>query len=208
MLTKFKYEWPFNLIYDIFEDDELCKNPPKDIMHSIEYALFLLEDEYGSRCTEVIRLRYIDKLTYAEIARRVNRTPATIRQSLIQSIIRLSRPTRSGYIKYGIEGFHNHRVEEVAKNSYTQGYINGLKNSGDNKNDTDEMKILATQSICKLKIDIRAYNRLWSANIRTIEDLLNLDREDLIRIRGMSTRVHNEIIFALEYAGFNCDHLR
>ena len=208
MSAKFNYEWPFNLIYDIFQDDELCKNPPKDINHAIKYALFLLEDEYGSLCTEIIRMRYFNKLTYERIANKVHRAPETIRKSLIRSIRSLRHPTLSGYIKYGIEGFLKHRVDQAAKNARVQGYHVELTTPRDNKNDTDEMKIATNQSVDILKIRTRARNCLRRAKIQTIQDLLNFDPKNLIRIRNMGTSSYIEIISALESYGFNCDHMK
>ena len=63
-----KYDWPYNLIYDILEDDYICENPPEDIDISIGYVLSILESRLTPIKYECLRLRYIDKLTYRNIA--------------------------------------------------------------------------------------------------------------------------------------------
>lgn len=208
MPAKFNYEWPSNLIYDIFGDDELCKNPPKDIMPSIEYALFQLGISRDPRYVEFIRLRYKDKLSYNEIGMCVNLTTETIRKHMLKAIRYFRSPKISGYIKYGIEGFIKHQIKETIRFSYQQGYHNGVNDCKDNNSDPDFIKVLLSQDILHLDLSVRAYHCLKRRGVCTVQDILKFDKDDLLRTRNMGIKTYNEIISKLEEIGVNCDHLK
>ena len=201
------YQWPLNFVYDINCDDELCKNPPKDINRAVEYVLFLLDEKYCSeriayRFSNIIRLRYIENLTYAEIGNMIDRSPNRIRQIVLKVLRRLRDPHMYGYIQYGIEGFTNQKIAKAKNDAYAKGYQDGINNCPINQ------KLSVTAPITELDLSVRAYNCLMCSGIRTIQDLLNKDSKYLLRIRNMGMKSYEEIISRLEANGFNCDHLK
>lgn len=54
-----------------------------------------------------------------------------------------------------------------------------------------------------LGLTVRTFNCLCRAGVKSVEELLNMSRNELIRIRGMGSRSYNEIIDALEERGLS-----
>lgn len=209
MTNKIKeLEYPFNLMYAVFEDDveEMIENADtiSDFNGSVEYALHTL----GERERTVLKYRFVDLMTYEEIGKLYNITRERIRQVEAKALRKLRHPNRRKYLKYGVSGIiKNIRTDYL--NRFADLESNLIELCKLNKKTADEVirdnelrKKYAPTKIENMDLSVRSYNCLKRAGIDTLQQLAKLSYEDLTHVRNLGRKSTEEIIEKLREYGY------
>lgn len=202
---KERLEYPYNLIKDL----EL--EPCECFEHFNERLEFLLQKfVITDREEKIIRLYYIDGKTFEEIGKEFGVTRERIRQIQTKAIKKLKL-----FAKY----FYGGKwclMEDLAKEEY-QKYLETQKSYW--KYESAKQYILQYESgiflpikeqkIDNLDLSMRSYNCLKRAGIRTIGDLLELNYNDLFKIRNMGRKSMKEVLDKIHDLGlkFRGEHI-
>lgn len=191
--------YPRNLLTALTEKTEL--EPPanitSDILAGLHYVLSLLEE----REREILRLRYEDPHTQAQIGAILGVSSERIRQIEQKTLRKLRTPPKWNYIKCGISG----NMKRLAADSYSRGYAEGYKmgyKNGDHdaRKNVEAPKIpdeMLNLPIEALGLSVRAFNCLKAARCELIGDVFRLDEERIIRMRNLGKISADEIARAL-----------
>ena len=183
-----EFKYPQNLIYDVLGKT----SDAPDIDASVEYILSARLTERGAaRLTEreasILKMRYKDLMTYNEISKKYNLTENRIVQIIAKVQRKLRHPKNSKYLTLGVVGI-------IAE------YKIKLKAEGTKKSD----KVLATEyPIQELDLSIRSTQCLLRAGLETAGDILNLERDELMKVRNIGKKSYDEIVDRLEALGFD-----
>lgn len=193
--------YPENLIYDIFgigaSDEEAAKDLlGLDNIYGLEVALTTLTDQ------EVIMLllRYKHLFTLEEVGKRYQVTRERARQIIEKAVRKLRHPSRSKYIRKGLNGYIEERVKALLDEEYTRGYNDGIKASS-----TDPVTSSEKKAVCRLedmRLSIRSYNCLKRAGVTTVDDIIAFnDMGEIMRIRNLGRKSALEIAQKLQEMG-------
>ncbi len=196
-------EYPRNLLEAVFRnhEQEAPAEITPDICAGVEYALTLLEERDG----EVLRMRYKEKMTLAQIAEILGVQSERVRQLEMRGLRRLYEPQRRIYIKYGIVGFIKRNRETAYQNGYKKGYDEGYREGLDD----------APRGIAKEGFSVNIYSlpveSLWlsaktceclvEAGYPTIRDLVLLNEKEIIHMDGLTVKRRLEVARGLERYG-------
>ena len=105
-----KEPYPRNLLLTINEGTRHTvgipiENITQDNIDGLLFALTTLSD----REQEIIRLRFVERQTYAAIGQVFGISLERTRQILVRAMRRLREPSRLPYIKYGLQGYEERR---------------------------------------------------------------------------------------------------
>lgn len=180
-----KKEYPLNLLEKIF-DGEIDFELATDFDGTLEYVLHTLTDrEY-----KIIKMRFVEGLTYEKCGISYGVTRERIRQVEAKALRKLIHPDRSAMIKYGIQRYIDNKLARITEN-----YEVGLS-----ENKPSDLENISIESI---DLSLRVCNCLKRACIRTIGDLINTEPKKLARVRNLGKRSYDEIIDKLEKYGLN-----
>ena len=209
MINKIKeLEYPFNLIYAVFEDDAegIIENADtiSDFNGSVEYVLHTLSE----RERTVLKYRFVDLMTYEEVGKLYNITRERIRQVEAKALRKLRHPNRSKYLKYGVSGiienirtdYHN-RFCDLESKLIELCKLNE-KTANEVIRDNELRKKYAPTKIENMDLSVRSYNCLKRAGIDTLQQLAKLSYEDLINVRNLGRKSVDEIIEKLKEYGY------
>ena len=200
--------WPNNLVDKIF-GEQLEILLTDDQLAGLEKAIA----ELSLREQKCIYSYYRDEMTLDEIGQAFGVMRERIRQIIAKALRKLRHPSRSQFIKYGLQG-----------GTY-QRQINNLKTDLDHKKKIleEESELVDKQmkelhkkgeesgvtvvnsfddplmdSIDNLGLSVRLYNCLARANCRTVRDVIDLAKSrKLFRIRNLGKRSLAEILTKL-----------
>lgn len=201
-----QFPYPYNLLADVFAQDISTLRPslPADIAVAVEYVLSRLPD----REREMMRCRYMERMTLDAIGEAFGLTTERIRQLITKSIFFLRHPSRSGILKNGITG----TIELAKQQGYDAGYVKGCED-GFAKGFAAAKAELAGEKhyerpsdawpIEDLDLSVRAYNCLIRANIRTVQQISVMSYEDLYRLRNMGLKTLSEIVQKMAALGYD-----
>ena len=107
----FKEPYPSNLLLTINEGPRHTVGIPIDSItqDNIDGLLFALTT-LSEREQEIIRLRFVERWTYAAIGQVFGISLERTRQLLVRAIRRLRDPDRLSYIRYGLQGYEERRM--------------------------------------------------------------------------------------------------
>lgn len=182
--------YPINLLDEIAGgkwEDEL----PYDIIGSLEYILGGISERDG----RVIHARFRDEKTFEEIAKSENLSPVRIRQITVKAIKKLAHPLRRDYLIYGVKGMENRAVQQaVSQQLYTA--IKSILDISEKLGNTfpDSLSSLNFTKIDELNLSVRAYNCLYRAGKRTLEDVCALSLDELAKVRNLGKKAFDEIV--------------
>ncbi len=182
----FKEPYPQNLFLTLATDKwfniELqTDNITEDMIDGLEYAISTLPP----RDQEVIRMRYVEKMTYVAIGKSFDVSGERIRTLEHRSIVKLHRPPLLGYIKYGKQGYE----ERCAK----------VKEEKDRAYKEDKYQL----SIHELDLSIRAHNRLIAEGYDIVKDFVDLTEDEIIKIKNFGKKSIIEVALKLESIGIS-----
>lgn len=209
METKLKQDtiqdrYPHNLLAAVAERETSLPFPiSKDIMAGIAYALSTLDDQEK----EILHQRFFLNTSDTDISKMLNIPQESIHQIESKALRKLRAPTLWDYMKLGIRGAMEKRIRSEYSKGYNLGYIAGYK---DGTNDTVNGR---THSFCDneelllpvevLAISVRSLNCLTRIGCTTIDDVVRISDERILRARNMGRKSADEIARALKQRGIH-----
>lgn len=200
-------EYPYNLIYAIFDDDtaeadEMYNNVINisDFKGTIEYVLFTLSD----RERAVTKYRFEELKTFDDIAKILGVCRERARQINNKALRKLRHPSRANYIRYGINGFIENLKSnyERALDIINEDLATAKTELSNIKKELEQVKEIPAIYLEDMDFSVRTYNCLKRARINTLADCLTLTYDDLTKIRNLGRRSAEEVIAKLHYYGY------
>ncbi len=205
------YDYPINLLNEL-ADGEWDLDIPEDVCGTIDYLLSRLSERQRS----VIRMHFVDSLTYEEIGKVFNVTRERVRQIEAKTLRLLQHPSRLNYIKIGIAGYITQVRTQAAENAVSEQMRQMLETM---KIAADRLsKITGDASIAKLEetaldtrrsytlesldLSVRAYTCLKRAGAETVGDILKLD---LSKIRNLGDKSQAEVLRKINSLGLKME---
>ena len=179
-----KEEYPYNLISTIIDESVWELNLPtemtEDHLAGLEYAISQLDE----REQTIIRMRFEERQTYAQIGEHFGISLNRISQVARKALRKLYHPKNLKYYKYGIEG-HKVRQAQFEEAERKRAY-------------TD--KVMET-TIYDLDFSVRTFNNLIRANCEKVSDLVALSEEDILNLKNMGKKQFAEVALKLKALG-------
>lgn len=179
-----KEEYPYNLISTIIDESVWELNLPtemtEDHLAGLEYAISQLDE----REQTIIRLRYKQRQTFAQIGEQFNISVNRASQVERKALRKLYHPKNLKYYKYGLEGYKVRQAEfEEAERqrAYTE-------------------KVMET-TIYDLDFSVRTFNNLIRAKCEKVSDLVALSEEDILNLKNMGKKQFAEVALKLKALG-------
>ena len=191
MESKFTYRlksktYPNNLIADIDNIPVSKEKYAYDVERGVEVAISTLTH----REAKIIKLRYEENKALKAIAEQYEISVERVRQILAKALRKMRHPSRTKYIKLGLNGY----IDSQYKKGYKDGYTKGLNDAKNHKDEMGNRDTFLEKSIESVELSIRAYNCLKQAGVDTINDLLNFnDIESIYKIRNLGRKSAIEI---------------
>ena len=179
-----KEEYPYNLISTIIDESvwelSLPNEMTEDHLAGLEFAISQLDE----REQTIIRLRYEQRQTFAEIGAVFNISVNRVSQVERKALRKLYHPKNLKYYKYGIEGY------KVQKEEFEE---------AERKRSYDEKAMETT--IYDLDLSVRTFNNLIRAKCEKVSDLVVLSEEDIVNLKNMGKKQLEEVALKLKTLG-------
>ena len=212
--------WPQNLM----EDLEIEPAEPLELLGqagNIEVAMLMSNMPDNEK--ECIRMRYMQGMTYQEMAKKFGKSHERVRQVTHRALRRLRHPRLAGVIRHGVMWYIDQRVQERAEmlvaetkaklEADYQKKVEEIASSYEAamkaRDESREAKV-AAMSIEELDLSVRAYNcvkrALWNqvgASCDTVGDLITKfpTYDDACKIRNMGAKSLKEVSEKLRELG-------
>lgn len=186
--------YPDNLVADILNvstKEFATYNKPPRYEYTVDIMLEIYKSyESSERFIQILEMRYKDKLSYSEIARRMKpvrptnyeciHTDEHIRQMVLKAL-RVLRFIESNTLLLH-KGFDNYIND-----------IDAVRYPVNNNPSIVYTKNLSEIKLNELELSVRASNALHRRGMRTAEDISKLTRSDLLRFRNLGESTADEI---------------
>lgn len=190
------YEYPYNLAWEIFGDDQRFK----ELLP--EYLKEVVDTELSEREAKCVHLRFIDLMNYEQIAKEFNVTRERIRQILAKAIRKLRHPHRS--FKYlAVQRYEYDKLQQ--ENAMLKSYLSEIEKNLKLPSDEDPFVVLPffNTPVIEMDLSVRSYNCLVRrGNIKRYGDFQNYKVSDFMKIRNLGQRSLEEILGKLDKLGF------
>lgn len=176
--------YPLNIVRDL-----KLQNINRVYLAGVEKAIV----DLLPREKEIIDLRYKERLTYQEIAKKQELTRERIRQILAKSLRKLMC-RQNEFIAISMKE-HNNIIDELKKEHLRlqkEIYLTALSKRKDEPM-PDELIVINDMPIEELDLAVRAYNCLKRSRINTVGELIGLTETQLIRIRNLGRKSFDHI---------------
>lgn len=203
-------EWPLGFLDCLFGAPDAMPELPPDFEGSLAYALSTLEPRYQ----EIIKDRFIERLTYEDISSKHGISRERVRQIICKAMRLLRHPSRMRFIHYGVTGVINREKEAAAGKARMRAEDEIRKKaileivSEKEVEMTERKAALFATNLEDMHLSVRAYNCLRCLGCNCAGDILCLTADKLRRARNLGKKTHNEIVGKLEAMGFDVEHLR
>lgn len=191
--------YPYNLLNAVVQHSpkEAPPTMTEDQIRGLQYAMSTLEPrEY-----EVLMYRYNSKLTLGAIAEIYGVSVKQMRQIEGKALRKLRSPSRWNYIRLGIVGYWQRRKKEYYEQGYCIGYAEGYQKGFTDGKEGREQAFKSNPALSliieNLHLSTRAMGCLQRLGCVNIGDVVDKDKERIIRVRGMGKATLNEIAQAL-----------
>lgn len=205
--------WPQNLM----EDLEIEPAEPLELLGqagNIEVAMLMSNMPDNEK--ECIRMRYMQGMTYQEMAKKFGKSHERMRQVTHRALRRLRHPRLAGVIRHGVMWYIDQRVQERAERLVSEmkagleaDYQKKIEEIASNyeaamkaRDESREAKV-AAMSIEELDLSVRAYNCVKRALCNTVGDLITQfpTYDDACKIRNLGRKSMKEISDRLRELG-------
>ncbi|MBO7449415.1 MAG: hypothetical protein J6U54_03520 [Clostridiales bacterium] len=204
-----RHEWPFNLLADVnaLYPLDMCELPtcekdaPKDLMASISYIFRHFITECGTKKTTLganfILAIYRDNMTVPDIAAAysVSRQLVYAYKNNVLSVLGRC-PLYRNMLHYGLREYVEESWKVRWNAGYDRGYTDGLR-VGRTERYHEEMvikKIREDSTIEDCDFSIRTYNCLKRAGYEYVNQIIDLEKTDLLSIRNMGNKSADEVV--------------
>lgn len=221
--------WPYGFLDDFWWSHQDTDNPAdanspeltneKELIGSIEYVLAVCH--LKDREKEVLRKRYQQHMTYAEIGQSMNLTGSYVRDICERAMGRLRHsPFYKSILSRGVAAYarqryemrfnseFNERVEKRVAEIRQAEHEQRMRKHPEEKKQTIPSAAKSTR-IGDLSLSVRSHNALLREGHNTVADILAIEnREALLGIKNLGEKSANEIVILLDKMGFDVNHLR
>jgi hypothetical protein len=179
----FKEPYPMNLLLTINENVVAgrpldTENITQDTIDGLFYAVSMLPQ----REQEMLRLRFEERKTYAEIGN-VYGVNGTRARYLINHAMRLVRtPALFNYLKLGKQGYEAQRIKYVYEGK-------------------EYAPEILQKHISDMGLSVKSINLLISVGCLTVEDVISFKKSQIENIYQIGIGTIREVAFKLEYMG-------
>lgn len=188
-ITKLRFDYPYNLLKDIFKSQSICHTSVvsemfyKQLEHKIE--------QLPERTRFFLRERYLMNKTFQTISHEHNLTKARVQQIIDEALTTLNKnlsprvfdPEEKIEELLAQVDIHQKTLQEVQEKIFYS----------DLSNDYKEYQ-LYSQPLKDLPLSVRTINALARANCTTVFDMLAIfATPEFTRIRNMGTLCHTEV---------------
>lgn len=197
-----KEEYPKNLVMAIMDSIEVpISEFTPDIISGINYAVSTLDE----REQVLIRLRYAEKKSLAQIGEHFGFKQERSRQIEVRALRKLRTPICWKYITLGVSGFAKKLSESAYEQGhqvgYSEGYQQGLEDAPKGITKTGfSINVLNLPIEC-LGLSKRAYNALMRAEYHVLGDITELDFYTIYHIRNLGVEQRHEVAVGLKKYG-------
>ena len=166
-----------------------------DQLKGLEYAISTLTE---NRLQELIKLRFEERLTQSEIARRIGRSTSRAGQLIALAVRQLRHPYRAQYYVEGYSAVENRKQLIIPR------YIHKTGADMTDAEIKEALGDLASVRILDLNLSVRAFNCLKRGGLYTVYDLvlfLHKEPGSLLAIRNIGVFSAKEIYDKLSDLG-------
>lgn len=197
--------WPQNLM----EDLEIEPAEPLELLGqagNIEVAMLMSNMPDNEK--ECIRMRYMQGMTYLEMAKKLGKSHERVRQVTHRALRRLRHPRLAGVIRHGVMWYIDQRVHERAeqmvqetKDTLEADYhakVEKIANSYEaamKARDESRKEKVAAMEVEELGLSVRAYNCVKRAGCDTVGQLITRfpTYDDACKIRNLGSKSLKEV---------------
>jgi len=186
-------EFPFNLAYDVF-----CEDAYKVYLPNVLSVLATLD----TREHDVLVDRYINKLTYEQIAKSYGVTRERIRQIVAKTLRKLRHPTRANALiaVSKIEFLDFQKKYEQLQREYV--LLNTALATYTEKEEPKIKDLITLNTpIINLDFSVRTFNCLARAGVETLGDISKMTLGELQKVRNLGMKCCEEVIYTLKKYG-------
>ncbi len=198
-----KAPYPKNLLYAVrgSQEIEMPTELTQDVLSGVQYALSTLSE----REQLVIKCRFVDRMYLHTIGEALGIRAERTRQIENEAIRKLRHRRNLMFMTKGIEGY----IRELNKSEYERGYQvgfdagyeQGIMDAPQGVTKTGKSITIMSLPIEALGVSTRSRNALDCAGYKTIGDILELQRRQIIHIKNLGPKQRQEIAAGLHRYG-------
>ena len=197
--------YPNNLLRQIFLGDEF-----DNLADDSEIALdYVISETMSEREALLLRMRYKENMTYADIAKAVGNSSSTVTHSIRKAERKLSQPIRKKKIRLGMHNLFKYvieceenRLEAIYRRKISSlERANAILRQEKYIPESPEPDII-DEGIEVLDLSVRCYNVLRRGNIMTVRDLVEAEPEKIYNLPNLGRKSLEELLDVLFEKGF------
>ena len=197
--------YPNNLLRQIFLGDEF-DNLADDSGIALDYVI---SETMSEREALLLRMRYKENMTYADIAKAVGNSSSTVTHSIRKAERKLSQPIRKKKIRLGMHNLFKYvieceenRLEAIYRRKISSlERANAILRNAEYVPEIPEPDII-DEGIEVLDLSVRCYNVLRRGNIKTVRDLVETEPEKIYNLPNLVRKSLEELLDVLYEKGF------
>ena len=198
--------YPNNLLRQIFLGEEF-DNLADDSGIALDYVI---SETMSEREALLLRMRYKDNMTYADIAKAVGNSSSTVTHSIRKAERKLSQPIRKKKIRLGMHNLFKYvieceenRLEAIYRRKISSlERANAILRQEKYIPESPEPDII-DEGIEVLDLSVRCYNVvLRRGNIMTVRDLVEAEPEKIYNLPNLGRKSLEELLDVLFEKGF------
>ena len=197
--------YPNNLLRQIFLGDEF-DNLADDSGIALDYVI---SETMSEREALLLRMRYKENMTYADIAKAVGNSSSTVTHSIRKAERKLSQPIRKKKIRLGMHNLFKYvieceenRLEAIYRRKISSlERANAILRQEKYIPESPEPDII-DEGIEVLDLSVRCYNVLRRGNIMTVRDLVEAEPEKIYNLPNLGRKSLEELLDVLFEKGF------
>ena len=197
--------YPNNLLRQIFLGDEF-DNLADDSGIALDYVI---SETMSEREALLLRMRYKENMTYADIAKAVGNSSSTVTHSIRKAERKLSQPIRKKKIRLGMHNLFKYvieceenRLEAIYRRKISSlERANAILQNAEYVPEIPEPDII-DEGIEVLDLSVRCYNVLRRGNIMTVRDLVEAEPEKIYNLPNLGRKSLEELLDVLYEKGF------
>lgn len=193
--------YPYNLLIKIKGSSplELPPDITPDVQAGLQYALSTLPENDQI----LLKMRYAKNMTLYDVSIYRSLSYELLQYQEQKSLQKLRHPSRWNFIQHRIAGGIRQEAAAHFYNGYQAGYADGYREGNFHQKSKLEFSKTGedplTQPISSLSLSPRTYHCLDQAGYLTIGQVVELEREKILSMRGLGKRSMNEVARALQH---------
>ena len=197
--------YPNNLLRQIFLGEEF-DNLADDSGIALDYVI---SETMSEREALLLRMRYKENMTYADIAKAVGNSSSTVTHSIRKAERKLSQPIRKKKIRLGMHNLFKYvieceenRLEAIYRRKISSlERANAILKQEKFVPESPDLDII-DEGIEVLDLSVICYNVLRRANIQTVRDLVDTEPEKIFNLPNLGRKSLEELLDVLFEKGF------